>query len=485
MSTVRFRGMSEKIRHFFIFNRSVSRCFWIVGVLLFLQALALGFAAWSHRPLAFDGGWWFYNLMFKDQFFHNFHQPFHRYSDGLWRLPSQIIFYLSDSDLLLKMGLRLGEFLSQFHPLLSLGWSFWFLGQKERIDLIYFPILGFVVGSLPVLAFAANVATTAVTFAWPMALIILLGNWKKKTTMYFYCLLAIVYAFSYPSGFILWPLFLFFLIEKGKFDRGFFLRTAIHASIFAAILQAFLFAKEVNYEWNWGTQFAWRLSEIPVAYFNFLALLLLAAILLEPVFSKIRGKSFLFISFIGLLLFFLAMFGLLLNLFQSSEGLKGAFNYRLVALPMTALILILFNIQIKKGALNSKFEKAKWFFLISLQLVSLIVDIHYTNEWNRGRFEIERIVGDRSGCFFQSRDSFNVDINTLVPWSTGFSSIAWQMSHRPRYVFFIEDLTGPMGAGDKCQEFFGGQRPETRLTTKIINKTWKVNWELVRGEKQF
>ncbi len=426
--------------------------------------LAFFYAFLSHRPMLGEGSTWYLHVLTHHKPF--FDPVFFRFSDRLLQYPTILLLKLGLSN---QVGIYLLSFFYSMHPLLSLIFCWWFLEKKNRLELIYFPILSLVAATLPTLPLATGMAPDVLSIFWPVFFLVLLGDQRSLKDKLITISLLFALVFSYEPALLL---FLVIALVAGlrwlmKSDRSKFNILIFAFSIFSVCYFIFMIQRtppeilDKHSSWIFQQYDVFRIF----GFFSFILFFLSAILSFQnQVFRRILNLFW--IVLFSWFLYRFSNFDLGENMF-TGIGPTSAFPARTTAVPVATLIGL-------SAVLHYFFSSPRYRLFVSeklnvsthlicgIVLFGALCDAKTTLFWNQGLNYVKNVLVDKKGCDSIPIEEFAKKIlpSSIPDFSIAALSISIQIIDGKNEIekVVFTDHYFPNATGRNACEYFDGEK---------------------------
>jgi hypothetical protein len=349
---------------------------------------SMAIAAYFGRPEFLDGGHMLYSVLKGAKPF--ILPGYIRYTRMIWQTPTLCV---------LKLGLlfpgrdftnaaiQAFNFAFEFHPVLSLAISWFILFRRERLRYFVFPLMSYALCTQAVMANAESSVLDALTFFWPLFLLIEFKGRESILAVFEIVICATAVAFSHETA----VLFFVFLLVRTLFEvrqKGTCSVTDAAAISSSLVGSCWLTWRIIAPGASPEKQFFESLLG-PWSAFRVYGMLVLISCIVAVALAKKYDAKKLQVFFERISAALAVLFFLVVSVYPMSQ-LTPYFAYyaRTTAVPLSCIVacfLWLNNwLEKNKPPLSAQLNRACWKLVVAALLASATQDLICTNGWLTG-----------------------------------------------------------------------------------------------------
>lgn len=398
-------------------------------LLLFICG-SLIYAASVNRPFFEEGILVFYQIINNKGF--SFNELNYRWVILPMQLPLLISQYLSWVPY--YSYAKIFSFSHVMHPIISLGFCFYLLQKRKRLDLFPFAVIGFCLGTMSLMAYSAVIVPETLSLYWPLFFLILLRTGSNSESL-FIIVLSLFLMVSYEASLLFFILNILILTKNKKRNESKIYYLIILINILGAIFMAWRikFAPKSSID-LWLSSFNWgdELIDDGYRFFGILSVIFLLYSLYTSNKRVLLSLNFiLFLSY----LFWFYYFGI------SEKVFSYIWQDRSTTIPLTSFICLMIFYYYKNSKIND-LGKSLWVASCLFSIIALHQDLWLTKNWSDKYSKLQKLRDSLVGCNVISdklMTQLYKDKRNFSNFAISYLSMGIEKSKKPNSFIFVEE----------------------------------------------
>lgn len=432
------------------------------------------FAGYEYRTLNNEAGAWLFDIINRFEYVYDLN--FLRYTELFWQYYPLKILQLSNGNLV-GLAVEVFSFALALHPVFSFIAVWLILKNKNKLHYISFFIFGFLTITYSTLFFTAGVAITALTFAWPLAALVLFFNPANKKELAWVFILITLLMFTHETAlFYLMSLGLIFLFSMyhGKNNKFWHLFFSIYSfiGVTAYIVRLYNF-KNSNSMNNFLNQAYFSPHVFRVVTYIWLSLFLLIALAyLFKKFSLLKITTSLVVG-LGAVYYYFSRHHIL------NMPMSDSYIGRIFALPLLAAFIFILYFYFNCIDVNKLKNFKNNVILLNLILMPLCFwhDFNTTINWKKSLNAYKEISESKINekCISISYSELNME--NIDGIALGYPlSIVWQKTLNPEYISVLYNKN--QGIDEIC-EVLDKKQIRINIDSGIYLRSININFDKI------